>query len=215
MKILLTGFEPFGGERSNPAQQLALALDGETRRGAEIKSAILPVARFAAIEQMRALLDAFSPQMVVALGVAAGRTGITPEKVAINFDDFRIADNQGHHPKGEPIERDGPAAYFSTLPINLMVQTMQPFVPANVSFSAGTFVCNHLMYGLMHICAQRSSSIRAGFVHVPQAAENTADGANEIPTLPLAQMAEALKQAIWAAAAHKGNDIQVQAGQTH
>lgn len=215
MKILLTGFEPFGGETTNPAQQLALALDGETHNGAEIVSAILPVARFTAIDQMRDLLDMHDPQLVVALGLAAGRADITPEKVAINFDDFRIADNQGHQPKGEPIDADGPAAYFSTLPINLMVKEMGHLVPASVSFSAGTFVCNHLMYGLMHACAKHRPNVRAGFVHVPQATENLAQDDHEMPHLPLAQMTEALERAIWAAAAHTGDDIQVQAGDTH
>ncbi|WP_424982097.1 pyroglutamyl-peptidase I [Maritalea sp. S77] len=216
MKILLTGFEPFGGETSNPAQQLALALDGETRDGAEIVSAILPVARFEALTALDGLLAQHKPDMVIALGVAAGREGITPEKVAINFDDFRIADNKGQQPLGEPVSENGPTAYFSTLPINLMVQEMAYLVPTNISFSAGTFVCNHLMYGLQHRCANAYPHIRSGFVHVPQATENLpTDNTSDMPHLPLAQMAEALKRAIWAAAAHKGDDIKLNAGNTH
>jgi pyroglutamyl-peptidase len=216
MKILLTGFEPFGGEQSNPAQQLAYALDGESHKGAEIVGEILPVARFDALAEMERLIGQHQPEMVIALGVAAGRGAITPEKVAINFDDFRIADNKGHQPLGEPIAADGPAAYFSTLPINVMVQEMSQLVPATISFSAGTFVCNHLMYGLQQQCATKNPNIRAGFIHVPQATENLpTDKATDMPHLPLAQMAEALERAIWAAAFHKGDDIQLNAGNTH
>ncbi|MCF4097670.1 pyroglutamyl-peptidase I [Maritalea mediterranea] len=216
MKILLTGFEPFGGEQHNPAQQLARALDGETHESDRIVSGILPVARYGAINAMQQLIDEHQPQMVVALGVAAGREGITPEKVAINFDDYRIADNQGNQPMGEPVVENGPNAYFSTLPINLMVKEMAHLVPAGISFSAGTFVCNHLMYGLMHHCAQHRPSMRAGFIHVPQATENLPpEGAGDLPHLPLAQMIEALERAIFAAAAHKGDDLKRHAGGTH
>lgn len=215
MNILVTGFEPFGGEQSNPSEQLAKLLNGATEGDAQIVSAILPVERFAALEKVDALIQQHAPNMVVALGVAVGRTAITPEKVAINFDDFRIPDNAGHQPIGEAIFPDGPTAYFSTLPINLMATEIGATVPSTISFSAGTFVCNHLMYGLLHLCACNYPNTRAGFIHVPQATECLSATSSEVPHLPLPQMAEALKRAIWRAVAHTGDDIKLNAGDTH
>ncbi|AVX05410.1 pyroglutamyl-peptidase I [Maritalea myrionectae] len=215
MKILLTGFEPFGNEQQNPSEQLAKLLNGARDGDAEIVSAILPVERYAALEKLDELMQQQAPDMVVALGVAVGRAAITPEKVAINFDDFRIPDNAGHQPVGETIFPDGPTAYFSTLPINLMVKEMETQVPSAISFSAGTFVCNHLMYGVLHLCACNYPKTRAGFVHVPQATECLSPTSGEVPHLPLSQMAEALRRAIWRAASHKADDIKLNAGDTH
>ncbi len=112
MNILVTGFEPFGGEQSNPSEQLAKLLNGAAEGDAQIVSAILPVERFAALERVDALIQQHTPDMVVALGVAVGRTAITPEKVAINFDDFRIPDNAGHQPSGRQFSPTGPPPIF-------------------------------------------------------------------------------------------------------
>ncbi len=156
------------------------------------------------------LIQEIKPDMVIALGVAVGRSAITPEKVAINFDDFRIADNAGYQPIGEPIRADGAAAHFSTLPINLMTQTIcASQVSGAVSFSAGTFVCNHLMYGVLDHIERQSLPIRAGFIHVPQASEFCDDP--DMPTIDLARMIVAIRDAI-AAAANASADLKRNAG---
>ncbi|MGJ8527820.1 pyroglutamyl-peptidase I [Maritalea sp.] len=209
--ILLTGFEPFGGENSNPSMEIAKALDGFENDQVKIVCAILPVERFAATAQVIDHIGRVKPDMVVALGLAAGRNAITPEKVAINFDDFRIPDNGGNQPVGEPIRNDGPAAYFSTLPVNMMTQTMlEQGSKAAVSFSAGTFVCNHLMYGLLDHIEQRNLPIKAGFVHVPQATELAGDKV-EIPTLALSRMTDSIRAGLIAGATAT-QDLKVNAG---
>lgn len=212
-KILLTGFEPFGGEATNPSMQIANALQKEMCDDYTIHAAILPVERFRAVERSVELISEYQPDVVIALGVAAGRTAVTPEKVAINFDDYRIADNGGNQPIGEPIVAGGPAAYFSTLPINRMCQMMNKIdVPSAVSFSAGTFVCNHLMYGILEHIERNKLSIRAGFVHVPQAQEFA--GTKDAPTLPLAMMVEAVRQCV-CACCNGDEDIIKIGGNTH
>ncbi len=194
-RVLLTGFEPFGGENTNPSMEIAKALDGHHGNGFSIHSSILPVVQHHSVRRVVELIKEIKPDMVIALGVAVGRTAITPEKVAINFDDFRIADNAGNQPIGEPIQADGAAAHFSTLPINLMTQTIcASQVSGAVSFSAGTFVCNHLMYGVLDHIERHSLPIRAGFIHVPQASEFCNDP--DIPTIDLAQMITAIRDAI-------------------
>ncbi|WP_299347167.1 pyroglutamyl-peptidase I [uncultured Maritalea sp.] len=210
--ILVTGFEPFGGEESNPSMLIANALDGECHEDFIIRSAILPVERFRAVETAVQLINSHRPRIVIALGVAVGRTDITPEKVAINFDDYRIADNGGNQPIGEPIVTKGPAAYFSTLPINRMCQAMQDTgMPSSVSFSAGTFVCNHLMYGILNHIARNQHDIRAGFIHVPQAKEFAG---NDTPSAPLEQMIKAVRSAILVSRS-SATDVRKISGQSH
>ncbi|MFT6658385.1 pyroglutamyl-peptidase I [Maritalea sp.] len=212
-KILLTGFEPFGGELTNPSMEIVHALDGEGSMNCAVVSAILPVERFRSVRAAIKLIERHKPDIVVALGVAVGRTNITPEKVAINFDDFRIADNGGNQPIGEPISSTGPAAYFATLPVNLMVREIRNCdVGAAVSFSAGTFVCNHLMYGILDHIDRNNLPIRAGFIHVPQATEFAQRTA--VPSLPLAEMVVAIRRSIFAAA-NAANDVQQIGGEIH
>ena len=212
-KILVTGFEPFGGEATNPSMEIAKALDGEGGDNYCIRSAILPVERFQAIKAAVQLINEVRPDIVIALGVAVGRKDITPEKVAINFDDYRIADNGGNQPVGEPIVASGETAYFSTLPINAMCQAMaEAGAPSSISFSAGTFVCNHVMYGILEHIEREKLPIRAGFIHVPQASEFCSN--QDTPSQSLATMVEALKRSIMVAV-NSEHDIKQVGGNTH
>ncbi|MEJ6003532.1 pyroglutamyl-peptidase I [Paucibacter soli] len=164
--ILLTGFEPFGGEHINPSWEVARALDGELIAGARVQALQLPCVFGAALQGLAQGIAQHRPAMVLALGQAAGRSELSVERVAINVDDARIADNRGSQPIDEAVIAGAPAAYFSTLPIKSMVAALRVAgYPAGVSQSAGTFVCNHLFYGMQHQLA--GSEVRSGFLHIP------------------------------------------------
>lgn len=173
-RVLLTGFEPFGGDDFNPSEDIARRLNGRRLRGRPVVGATLPCVFGQANEVLRELIERHDPELIVCLGLAAGREAITPERVAINVDDARIADNAGQQPVDEAIEADGPAAYWSTLPIKAIVADLiTARVPAAVSQTAGTFVCNHVFYGLMHLLQEPPhQQRRGGFIHVPAAARN-------------------------------------------
>ncbi|MGD1824541.1 pyroglutamyl-peptidase I [Chromobacterium violaceum] len=161
--VLLTGFEPFGGETVNPSWEAARQLDGETIAGARVHARLLPCLFGAALDELYRQLDALRPDVAIAVGQAGGRPDIAVERVAINVDDARFPDNAGRQPIDEPVVANGPAAYFSTLPIKAIVAGLRERgLPATVSQSAGTFVCNHVMYGLLH-----RGGPRAGFIHLP------------------------------------------------
>lgn len=169
--ILVTGFEPFDADTVNPSWEVARALDGWVCEGATVRALQLPCVFGAAAERLgAALADGPAPRLVVGLGLAGGRAEWTPERVAINCNDARIADNAGAQPVDTAVVAGGPAAYFSTLPIKSIVQALRTAgVPASVSNTAGTFVCNHAFYALMHLLATRPAlaGTRGGFVHVP------------------------------------------------
>ncbi len=212
--ILVTGFEPFGGEPVNPAQAVLDLLDGRLLEGRRIVTRTIPTARFRAIEAMRSAVAREDPFLVVALGQAGGRCEITPERVAINVDDFRIPDNDGNQPVDEPVVAGGPAAYWSTLPVKSMVRAMrQEGVPASVSNSAGTFVCNHIFYGLMHLLAEEGNVRRGGFVHVPYLLEQAARLGGQ-PGLAVETLARGLETAIRAALVVR-EDIRECGGRLH
>jgi pyroglutamyl-peptidase len=173
--ILLAGFEPFDGETINPALEAARRLDGRLFGSYQVVARGIPVVRNLCLEMLTATIRELDPEIVVALGQSGGRAEITPERVAINVDDYRIADNAGAQPVDVPVVAGGPVAYWSTLPIKDMVQAMlDAGVPAKVSNSAGTFVCNHLFYGLMHRLAAEGNTRRGGFIHVPYLPEQAA-----------------------------------------
>lgn len=174
-KLLLTGFQPFGGEKVNPALEIVKRLHGQQVGDFRIVTEEVPVVRFQSLEVIAKAIDREHPQAVIAVGQAGGRPFITVERVGINVDDFRIPDNAGNQPIDEPIVQGTPPAYFATLPIKRMVQAMKAIgIPAAVSNTAGTFVCNHMLYGLLHELAQRSLHIPAGFVHIPYLPEQIA-----------------------------------------
>ena len=167
MKILLTAFEPFGGETVNPAQEAAALVKNEIA-GAEIVKISVPVVFGKSIETVLQAMEKERPDAVLCLGQAGGRAGLTPERVAINLNDASMPDNGGNRPVDQPIFPDGPAAYFSTLPVKAMVSAIrQAGVPASLSNSAGAYVCNHLMYGVLYHIARSFPAMRGGFMHVP------------------------------------------------
>lgn len=167
MTILITAFEPFQQETINATME-ALALLPDSVCGHTLIKRTIPVVFGKAVEAVTALVDDLRPEAVICLGQASGRAEVTPERVAINVMDARIPDNAGKQPADAPIREDGPAAYFSTLPVKAMVQAMKEAgVPASLSNTAGTFVCNDLMYGLLDHLARNGRNIPAGFIHIP------------------------------------------------
>ncbi|MDR2298883.1 MAG: pyroglutamyl-peptidase I [Comamonas sp.] len=168
-RILLTGFEPFDQDPINPSWEVARALDGEVIAGGAVHALQMPCVFGAAIVALDEALAELQPALVICLGFAGGRSEITPERVAINIDDARIPDNAGKQPVDEAVVANAPAAYFSTLPIKAMVRNMRDMgVPASVSNTAGTFVCNHIFYALMHRLSRRAApGVRGGFIHTP------------------------------------------------
>ena len=188
-KVLLTGFEPFGNATSNPSGEIVKQISGDN-----IIAAILPVAYTQSAEQLLSLIEQHAPDVVICLGQAEGRTAITPERVAINLDDARLADNEGVSRNDVKILEDGPDAYFSTLPVNELVAAINAEgIPAAVSLSAGAFLCNHVFYVAQNKFA--GSSIRSGFVHVPLM-DSQASEFPGLPTMPLDQMVRAVRAMI-------------------
>ena len=185
-KVLLTGFEPFGTATSNPSGEIVKQISGDN-----IVNAILPVAYAQSAERLLALIAEHNPDVVICLGQAEGRTQITPEKIAINLDDARLADNAGVERSDVKILDNGPDAYFTTLPINKMVEAIKAAgVPASVSLSAGAFLCNHVFYVAQNKFA--GSKVRSGFVHVPLM-DSQAPEFPGMPTMPLDQMVKAVR----------------------
>ncbi|HEX6442006.1 MAG TPA: pyroglutamyl-peptidase I [Stellaceae bacterium] len=167
MKALVTGFEPFGGELVNPAIEAVHRLPQQLG-AVEIHAALLPAVFGRAIDALEDAILASDPDIVLCVGQAGGRAALSLERVAINLDDARIPDNAGQQPIDRPIVPGGPAAYFATLPIKAAAAALREAgLPALVSNTAGTFVCNHVFYGLMHLTASRRLPLRGGFLHVP------------------------------------------------
>ena len=167
MTILITAFEPFQQETINATME-TLSLLPDSVCGHNLIKRTIPVVFGNAVETVTTLVDDLRPEAVICLGQASGRADVTPERVAINVMDARIPDNAGEQPVDAPIREDGPAAYFSTLPVKAMVQAMKEAgVPASLSNTAGTFVCNDLMYGLLDHLARTGRNIPAGFIHIP------------------------------------------------
>ncbi|WEE05918.1 pyroglutamyl-peptidase I [Serratia marcescens] len=212
-KVLITGFEPFGGERLNPSWEVVKQLNDMELVGTRIVARQLPCVFGAALEALNAAIDEVQPVMVLAVGQAGGRTDITIERVAINVDDARIPDNQGQQPVDEPIVAGGPAAYFSTLPIKAMVSSMREAgIPASVSQTAGTYVCNHVMYGLLHrLSGQRE--VKGGFIHIPYLPEQAAAHPGA-PSMAASTVLFALELAI-SIALQVEHDLKVAGGATH
>jgi len=186
MRILLTGFEPFGKATLNPSGEIVKQISGEN-----IVTAILPVAYAQSAERLLQLIAEHNPDVVVCLGQAEGRTQITPERIAINLDDARLADNEGVMRNDLLIVVDGPVAYESTLPIKEIVKAINDAgVPATVSLSAGAFLCNHVFYVAQdHF---KGTKVRSGFVHVPLMDEQAGEFPG-LPTMPLEQMVTAVR----------------------
>ena len=214
MKILVTGFDPFGGEKVNPALEAVKSLPSEIH-GAEIHWVEIPTVFYKSAEVLETAIVRFQPDAVLCIGQAGGRASLTPERVAINQDDARIPDNQGNQPIDTPIRLDGEAAYFSTLPIKAMVQAIkEEGLPATVSNTAGTFVCNHLMYQALYLADKKFSHMRAGFMHIPYMTEQVINKPNTA-SMNLTDIVRGIEAAIGAIVDYKDKDIKLVGGTTH
>ena len=208
--VLVTGFEPFGGDTRNPSWEVCERLPGEIA-GLRVEVCRVPCEFRRAIEAVAEAIGRHDPALVVCLGLAAGRTHMGVERIAVNIDDARIPDNAGAQPVDEPIAPAGPPAYFATLPVKAMVAAMRGAgVPAEVSNSAGTYVCNHLMYGVLHFIAASGKRARAGFIHLPSSEEMTLDKRGA-PSMSVAAMVRGVEAAI-AAALGTARDVKLVAG---
>ena len=188
-KLLLTGFEPFHKANTNPTKDIVQILDGENIKG--LTTAVLPVEFGRSWQILKELIETHKPEIVISLGQAEGRSQIMPEKIAINLDNARIPDNAGNSPVNMAIVSGAPDGIFSTLPIDNYVETLKAAdIPASISFSAGTYVCNHLFYSLQHYC--KDKDIKSGFIHVPLM-ESQASEFPGLPTLPLETLVKAVK----------------------
>ena len=201
MKILITGFDPFGGETVNPAYE-AVKLLPDTIAGAEIIKLEVPTRFHRAGAVLEDAMKRHKPDTVICVGQAGGRAAITPEKVAINLMDGRIPDNAGYQPVDVPIREDGETAYFTFLPVKAMVQRMRDAgIPAAVSYTAGTYVCNYLLYTLLYLIDKKYPNVRGGFIHVPYAMEQVINKPLGTPSMDLHQIARGLETAVEAVAA--------------
>lgn len=213
MKILVSGFDPFGGEKINPAIESVKLLPDEIK-GAKIIKVEIPTVARKSLKKLEEVIEIEKPDVVLSIGQAGGRTDISVERVGINMDDFRIKDSEGNQPIDEKIAKDGPDAYLVTIPIKAMVQKMiENKIPASVSNTAGTFVCNHVCYGMAHLASTKYPNMRTGFVHIPFLPEQVVDKRN-MPSMPLELIAKGLEYAIEAIVENK-EDIKVEGGATH
>lgn len=217
--VLLTGFEPFNGASINPAWEAVRALEGwegevgEHRFRVEVRQ--LPCVFGQAIEDLVAMVDELHPDVAIAVGQAGGRPDISVERVAINVDDAAILDNGGQQPVDAAIAADGPAAYFSTLPIKAIVRALrEKGLVAGVSQTAGTFVCNHVFYGLMHHAACQPQPMKAGFIHVPFLPEQAAARPDAPPSMALDDIIAGIKLAVEVTVSVEA-DVRETGGATH
>lgn len=212
MKLLLTAFDPFGGQTINPALEAVKLVAPQIEDISVIKLEI-PTVFDISIERLYEAIALHKPDAVLCVGQAGGRKAITPERIAINIDDAGIPDNAGNQPIDRTIREDGENAYFATLPIKAMVANIREAgIPAQVSNSAGTFVCNHLMYGLLYTLNKHYPAAKGGFVHVPYIPQQVTDSA--VPSMELTDIVRGLECAIRAIATHSA-DIQTIEGTLH
>lgn len=215
MKILVTGFDPFDHDTVNPAIEAVKLLPDEIA-GAEIIKLEIPTVFHKSAQVIREKMVEVEPDVLLSIGQAGGRFGLTPERVAINEDDARIPDNDGNQPIDEPIQEDGENAYFSQLPIKAMVRAIRDAgLPADVSNTAGTFVCNHVMYQGLYMTATDFKATKAGFMHIPFMTGQVVDQPNKA-SMNLDDIAKGIEAAIEAIVAYDGKpDLKTIGGKTH
>jgi pyroglutamyl-peptidase len=210
--VLLTGFDPFGGETINPSWEAVRSLDGEIIAAHRIVAVQLPTVFGDSLALLRKTLRRVAPVLVLCVGQAGGRAALGLERIAINVDDARIPDNAGKQPIDRAVVRTGPDGYFSTLPIKAMREALlRAGIPAEISQTAGTFVCNHVFYGLMHALAQ--STVRGGFMHIPFLPEQAARHPGA-PSMALAEIVRGLRVGVEAALKQR-RDVRQGGGATH
>lgn len=213
MKILVTGFDPFGGEPINPAIETVKRLP-DTIAGSQIIKLEVPTVCHKSLRVIDEAIAKYDPDVILSIGQAGGRSDITVERVGINIDDCRIPDNEGNQIIDEPVYPDGPAAYFVTLPIKSMVQKIQEKgIPASVSNTAGTFVCNHVTYGVCHLVATKYPGKRSGFIHIPFLPQQVITQ-KDMPSMSQDLMVEAITAAL-EAIIETVEDIKVTGDATH
>jgi len=213
MKVLFTGFEPFGGESSNPSAEAVLSLCNQIApAGISWQALILPVEFKRSAELLRDAISELQPDLVLCVGQAGGRAALCLEQVAINLLEARIPDNSGWQPSGEAVVSGGPAAYFSNLPLKaIRAQLQQNGIPAQISYSAGTYVCNALMYQLLHSLAARPNQpCRGGFIHIPFSPEQAA-AKPDTASMTIATVVAGLRQLVLCCQQHQ-TDIKASAG---
>ncbi|MGF1428217.1 pyroglutamyl-peptidase I [Kitasatospora sp. LaBMicrA B282] len=212
-RVLLTGFEPFDGATANASWEAVRLVADAPPPGLAVTAVRLSCVFGLAAEQLRAAIAELDPALVLCVGVADGRPDLTVERIAVNLDDARIPDNAGRQPIDRPIEPTGPAAYFTTLPVKACVAAVRAAgLPASVSHTAGTFVCNHVFYRLMHLIATERPAVRGGFVHLPALPEQVLAAAR--PCLPAATAASGLRALLTAATFHRA-DLPLVGGALH
>ncbi len=213
MKAIITGFDPFGGERVNPAYE-AVKLLPDVIEGCEILKVEIPTVFYKSVDKLIEVVRKEKPDFVICVGQAGGRFNITPEALAVNKNEARIPDNNGQQPSDELVREDGENAYFSTLPNKAIIKTMhEAGIPAQMSFTAGTYVCNHLFYGLMYLIEKEFPNMRGGFIHVPFSSIQVIDKKNT-PHMKLEEIARGLECAVKATVLYK-TDIEMVEGATH
>lgn len=211
MKVLVTGFDPFGGEAINPALEAVKQLPAQIG-DAEVIILEIPTVFNKSLEKIEEAMALHNPDVVISIGQAGGRFGITPERVAINVDDARIKDNEGNQPVDTAVCSDGENAYFTNLPIKAMVQAMiAEGIPASVSNTAGTFVCNHVMYGVLHMIHTKYPNVRGGFIHVPYIPSQVVQKPGT-PSMAVADITKGLEICI-RVASEQTEDIKIAAGE--
>jgi pyroglutamyl-peptidase len=195
MKLLLTGFDPFGADEINPAFETVKRIPDEIS-GIKIRKLKIPTSFFKSAEIIHDAILAVRPDIVLSIGQAGGRYGITPERIAINLDDARIKDNEGQQPKDLPIQLDGETAYFTQLPVKKMsAMIKKQLLPSYVSTTAGTFVCNHIMYQTQYMIHKEFKNIKGGFIHIPFLPEQVVNRPG-MPALSLADDVRGVSAAI-------------------
>ena len=214
MKILVTGFDPFDKEKINPAYEAVKLLPAQIY-GADIIKLEIPTVFGRCAEMVEKAIEHHNPDVVICVGQAGGRSCISVEKVAINFAEARIPDNDGNQPLDKAIVPDGPAAYFSTLPVKAMVENVRSYgIPSNLSYSAGTFVCNDVMYRLLHMLSTKYHHIKGGFIHVPYTLAQAATKPDGTAGWDEATISKGLEYAIEAVVLNKESTSSV-LGTTH
>lgn len=195
MKILVTGFDPFGGEAINPAIESVKSLP-DNIAGAQIIKLEIPTIVHKSLRKIEEAIEKHNPDMILSIGQAGGRSDLTVERVGINIDDCRIKDNAGNQPIDEVIYEDGPSAYFVNLPIKAMVNNIQKVgIPASISNTAGTFVCNHVTYGVRYLVDKKFKGKKSGFIHIPYLPQQVVDKKNQ-PSMDLNLIVKGITAAI-------------------
>ena len=208
MKVLVTGFDPFGGEIENPAYE-AVKLLPDQIAGAEIIKMEVPTVFARSTLAVEKALEAYHPDIVINVGQAGGRACINIEKVAINLAQARIPDNDGKAPTDTPLQEDGSSAYYTTLPVNAIVENIRSHgLPCHVSYTAGTYVCNCVMYNVLYMSEKKYPNIRAGFIHIPYSTSQVVNKPNGTPSMSIADMAKGIEYAVEAAVLNE-KDIKV------